>query len=152
MACAIGALTLAGIGCGAQERTNDPRPQVPSRVSVRIGPNAITVQPRAIGVGPAKTQQIPQNQNEAQPPIRTNAEQTVVFVITNQTDFDSHLEIRGPQDASSGPIVANSPGSFQTKLPTGAYTIGAADIPGADSARFAIGPYRASAENDVLLP
>ncbi|HEV7769709.1 MAG TPA: hypothetical protein VGO66_03505 [Solirubrobacterales bacterium] len=152
MACAIGALTLAGIGCGAVERTNDPRPQVPSRVSVRIGPNSITVQPRAIGVGPDKTQQIPQNQNEAQPPIRTNAEQTVVFVITNQTDSDTQLEIRGPKDAGSGPIVANGPASFQTELPTGAYTISAADIPGADSAPLAIGPYRASAQNDVLLP
>lgn len=152
MAGVIGALTLAAVGCGAEERTNDPRPQVASRVSITIGPGSITVQPRAVGTGPDKYQQIPQNQNHSQPPIRTNEPQTVVFVVANQTRFDSRLEISGPMDASSGPMVASSPSSFQTELPTGAYTIRAADIPGAGSARFAVGPYRASSENDVLLP
>ena len=49
-------------------------------------------------------------------------------------------------------MVANGNGSFQVNLPTGVYTIGAADIPDATPTRLAIGPYRASSENDVLLP
>lgn len=148
---AIGVLTLTAIGCGAQERVNEPRPQVASRVSITIDRDGLTVQPRAVGVGPDKYQQIPQNLNHPQPPIKTDAPQTVVFVVANQTDFDSQLKISGPKDASSGPMVASSPGSFQTDLPTGVYEISAADVPGA-SARFSVGPYRASSENDVLLP
>lgn len=152
IACVAGALALTALGCGAEERTNDPRPQVASRVSVTISDSGIRVQPGGIAFGPDKYQQIPQNQNETQPPIRTDAPQTLIFVVTNQTDSDSRLEIRGPEDVSSGPMVANSPGNFQTSLPTGVYTVSAADVPGAGSARFAVGPYRASSENDVLLP
>jgi hypothetical protein len=146
--CMVGVLALAVAGCGAEERTNDPRPQVASRVSITINPEAITVAPGAIGTGPDKDQQIPQNQHESQPPIKTKAPQAVVFVVANQTDEDTQLKISGPKDIESGPMVSNSPGSFQTELPTGVYTLTA----GGSSARFAVGPYRASSENDVLLP
>ncbi len=152
MACAVGALALAVAGCGAESHPNDPRPQVAIRVSVTITPKAITVQPAAIGVGPARTQQIPQNQNHAQPPIRTKAPLTVALVAANQTRFDSHLEIRGPRDASSGLIPANSPGTLQTDLPTGTYVIAAANVPSARPGKLIVGPYRASSKNDVLLP
>jgi hypothetical protein len=146
--CVVGALALAALGCGAEERTNDPRPQVASRVSITIGPEALTVAPRAVGTGPDRNQQIPQNQHTSQPPIKTRAPQAVVSVLANQTGEDTTLKISGPKDVESGPIVASSPGSFQTELPTGVYTLNA----GGSSARFAVGPYRASSENDVLLP
>jgi hypothetical protein len=152
LVCAVVALALVAAGCGAEEHANDPRPQVPTRVSVTITPKAVTVQPVAIGLGPEKTQQLPQNYHAAQPPIRTNKPLIVVFVAANLTDFDSHLEIRGPKNASSGPLIANGNGSLQVDLPTGAYTLSAADIPGARPAKLAIGPYRASSKNDVLLP
>jgi hypothetical protein len=146
--CVVVALALAALGCGAEERTNNPRPQVASRVSITIGPEAITVAPGAVGTGPDRTQQIPQNQHESQPPIKTKAPQAIVFVVANQTGEDTELRISGPKDVESGPMVARSPGSFQTELPTGVYTLNA----GGSSARFAVGPYRASSENDVLLP
>jgi hypothetical protein len=148
----VGALALAAAGCGAESHSNDPRPQAPTRVSVTINPKGITVQPKSIGVGPARTQQIPQNQNHPQPPIRTDGPLTVVIVSANQTRTDSRLEIRGPRDASSGPIPAGSPGSLQTDLPTGTYVLAAAGIPGAGIAKLVVGPYRASSQNDVLLP
>jgi hypothetical protein len=148
----VGVLVLAAAGCGAETHPNDPRPQVAIHVAVTVTPKAITVQPAAIGVGPARTQQIPQNQNHAQPPIRTNAPLTTVLVVANQTRTDSHLVIRGPKDASSGPIYANSPGTLQTELPVGTYTIVAAGIPGARPGKLVVGPYRASSQNDVLLP
>lgn len=149
MGCLVAAaLALGALGCGAEERVNEPRPQVASRVSVTLGQKGMTVMPKAIGVGPEKSQQIPQNQNHPQPPIKTKAPQSVVFVLTNQTGEDTELRISGPRDVESGPMVANSPGSFQTDLPTGVYTLRA----GGDSARFAVGPYRASSDNDVLLP
>jgi hypothetical protein len=149
---AIGALALLAAGCGAETHPNDPRPQAASRVSVTIGPKAITVQPPAVGVGPARTQQIPQNQNHPQPPIRTKAPLTVAIVAANQTRTDTRLEIRGPRDATSGPIPGNSPGTLQTDLPSGTYIIAAAGIPGARLGKLVVGPYRASSQNDVLLP
>lgn len=151
MAVALGALAFL-VGCGPVERTNDPRLSPAVRVSVAITPSAITVQPRAIGIGPDQTQQIPQNKRASQPPIRTNAPLTVAFVSANLTDIPTRLEIRGPKDAVSGPLVANGNGTFQLDLPTGVYILTAADIPGAKPARLAIGPFRASSQNDVLLP
>lgn len=152
MACLLGALALAAAGCGAQSHPNDQRPQAPIRVSITITPKAVTVQPAAIGVGPARTQQIPQNQNHAQPPIHTDAPLVAILVTANQTTSDSKLAIRGPKDLSSERIFAHSPASLQTQLPTGTYVIAAASIPGARPGKLVVGPYRASSQNDVLLP
>jgi hypothetical protein len=145
-------LLPAANGCGSEETANDPRPQPPTRVSVTVTPRAITVQPPRIAIGPEPTQQIPQNQHAGQPPIRSKAPVVVVFVTANLTDFDSKLEVRGPKDAISGPLVANGNASLQTELPTGVYTVSAADIPSAKPVRFTVGPFRTSSQNDVLLP
>jgi hypothetical protein len=150
--CVLGALALVAIGCGAEEHPNEPRPQPPTRVSVTITPRAITVQPPRIAVGPEPTQQIPQNQHAGQPPIHSKAPLNIVFVSANMTNFDSKLEIHGRKDATSGRLVANGNGSFLTPLPTGVYTVSAADIPSAKPVRFVVGPYRTSSQNDVLLP
>jgi hypothetical protein len=152
VACALGVLALVGVGCGAQEHPNDPRPPVPTRVSVSITRDAVTVLPAAIGIGSDRTQQVPQNQGVPQPDTDGNTPLNVVFVAANLTDFDSQLEIKGPKDATSGPMVANGNGTYQVNLPTGVYTISAGDIPSAKPARLAVGPYRASSENDLLLP
>ena len=148
----LGVLALATAGCGAQENANEPRPQPPTRVSVTITPRAITVRPPRIAVGPERTQQIPQNQHASQPAIDSDAPVNVVFVTANLTDFDSRLEIRGRKDDESGLLVANGNSTMLTSLPTGVYTVGAADIPGAEPARFAVGAYRTSSQNDLLLP
>lgn len=151
--CALGALALAATGCGAQEHPNEPRPQPPTRVSVSITEHAVTVQPRRVAIGPEPTQQIPQNQRAGQPPVRSSAPLSVALVAANLTGFESRLEVRGPRkDATSGPLVANGNGTFQLDLPTGVYTVGAADIPAARPARLTVGPYRSSSQNDVLLP
>lgn len=152
MAFALGALALAVAGCGAQEHANDPRPSPPTRISVTITRNEVKVQPTAVGLGPEPTQQIPQNQRHSQPPIRTRAPLVVAFVVANLSNFDSHLEVRGPRNATSGPLVANGNGTLQAALPTGRYTLTAADIPAARPAHLLVGPYRASSQNDVLLP
>jgi len=49
-------------------------------------------------------------------------------------------------------VFANSPGTFQTSLPAGVYTISAAEQPEAKPGKLIVGSYRASSENDVLLP
>ncbi len=150
---AIVAVALAVAGCGAQSHPNDPRPQVALRVSVTITPKAVTVQPAAVGTGPTRTQQIPQNQNHAQPAIADDERPlTVSIVIANQTRSDTKLELRGPREDSSEPIPAGSPGTLQTDLPSGTYVLAAGDIPGARPGKLVVGPYRASSKNDVLLP
>jgi hypothetical protein len=148
---AAGALAVAG--CGAEEHVNEPRPQPPTRVSVTVSENTVTVQPRRIAIGPEPTQQIPQNQHAGQPPVRSDAPVDVVLVAANLTDVDSRLEVHGRRkNASSEPLVANGAVTLETALPTGIYTVSAANVPGATPARLVVGPYRSSSENDVLLP
>lgn len=144
---------LAAAGCGVQDHANDPRPQPPTRVSVSVGEKAITVQPPRIAIGPEPTQQIPQNREVEQPPVDSDAPLNVVLVAANLTDRDSRLEVRGPRkSAGSRPLVAKGAVTLQTALPTGVYTVRAADIPDAEPGRLVVGPYRTSSENDLLLP
>lgn len=148
----LGVGAVVGIGCGAESHPNEARPSPPTRVSVSISARGVTVQPQQIAVGPEPRQQMLQNRDEPQPQIHTDRPLEVVFVTANQTEFESKLELRGPRESRSAPIPPNSPGEFQTTLPTGTYTIVAADIPGAKPAKLVVGPYRVSSENDVLLP
>ena len=153
LACALAAAALIGAGCGAEEHVNDPRPQPPTRVSVAISEDAISVQPGSIAVGPEPTQQLPQNQHTTQPRIKSKAPLDVAIVAANLTDVDSHLELRGKGvDLVSQPMVRNGTVTLQGSLPTGTYRISAADIPGAKTATLVVGPYRTSSQNDVLLP
>ncbi len=147
---AFAALLVAG--CGASSHPNKPRPQVPTRVSVTLNRRGITVTPARVAFGPERTQQIPQNQNHPQPPIKTDRPLDLVFVAANQTFTDTHLVIHGPKAAKSGMVFAHGPGTFQTTLPTGVYTITATEQPEAKPGKLVVGPYRASSENDVLLP
>ena len=86
--------------------------------------------PSKIAFGEERHRQIEQNEDHAQPDIHTKAPLTVVFVSANLTPTDSKLEIHGPKNFTSGPLVANGNGSYQAALPTGSYTVSAADIPG----------------------
>lgn len=146
------ALALASVGCGAEEHANESRAQPPTRVSVTVTPRAITVQPPRIAIGPEPTQQIPQNQHVEQPQVRSGKPLDVVFVAANLTDFDSRLEIRGPKNVKSEALVANGNSSTLASLPTGVYSVSAADLPAAKPVRFTVGPYRTSSQNDLLLP
>ncbi len=148
----LGALALAAGGCGTQSHSNDPRPQVALQASVAVNPGQILVQPKAIAVNGARTQQIPQNQNQAQPPIDTDRAATVRIVVANQTDSEVRLELSGPSSTTSGPIPGRSPGTLQADLKTGTYIVTAPGVDGARPGKLVVGPYRASSENDVLLP
>lgn len=146
----VTALLVAG--CGESRHANEQRPSPSTRVSVKVTPKEVVVQPLAVAQGPEKTQQIPQNQNQVQPPIKgSKAPLNIVFVITNQTENDLRLKVNGTK-AESNPVYSNGPGSFQTSLPTGSYVISAAGVPGAKPAHLTVGSFRASSQNDVLLP
>ena len=140
------------VGCGESRHANEQRPQVSTRVSVTINRNEVIVQPTRIAFGQEKTQQIPQNQEQAQPPIKSKKPLDVTLVAANQTPKDTQLKIRGDKEAESDTIYARSPGTFGVELPTGSYTISAVGMPEARPAHLTVGSYRASSQNDVLLP
>jgi hypothetical protein len=150
---AVGLIVLMVAGCGSQSHPNEQRPEPPTRVSVTISEGAVTVQPARVAFGPEPRQQIPQNQKDAQPRINgAKGPLQVVIVAANQTETASKLVIKGPKEADSEKFQANSPGSFQTELPSGVYVITASDVPGAKPGRLVVGNFRASSQNDVLLP
>jgi hypothetical protein len=147
----IGAFALLTPGCGESRHANDQRPEGSTRVSVTIDPGGLTVQPQRIAFGPEQTQQIPQNQNHAQPPRKSRQPLDVAFVIANNTDRDATIQIRdGSGEIRGAKVLAHSPETIGAELPTGSYTVTATGAPG--SGQLTVGPYRASSQNDVLLP
>jgi hypothetical protein len=144
---------MLAAGCGESRHDNNQRPQVSTRVSITISPEELIVQPLKIAMGPEKFQEIPQNQNYPEPPLKKGkGPLDVTFVTANQTPTDVRLKISGAKGAESETIFARSPGTFQLDLPTGSYTISAIGLPEARPARLTVGSYRASAQNDVLTP
>lgn len=142
-------------GCGESRHANNQRPQVSTRVSVVIKADEVVVQPLKIAMGPEKFQEIPQNQDHPEPPLKNaKGPLDVTFVTANLTRTDAKLKIKGGAGSGleSEPVFANSPASFQFDLPTGTYTITAVGLPEARPAHLKVGPYRASSQNDVLTP
>jgi hypothetical protein len=154
IACALGTLAVALVvaGCGAEEHANDPRPPTPTEVTASISEKSVNVEPAAIGVAGKNQQAVSQNEGETNPDLGSNTPLDVIFTVANLTDVDTHLEIKGPRDATSTLITGNGTGNYQVALPTGEYLISAADIPGATAARLSVGPDRVSSQNDLLLP
>jgi hypothetical protein len=150
---AVGALSLGlvGGGCGSASHPNDPRPPLPAEVSVNITDRAVQAQPAAVGVKGSNTGAISQNVGKEP---RANAKEPLVvtFTTSNTTAADTTLEIHGPVDKRSGPIVAEGTNVLKVALPNGRYTLEAADLPGAKPARFYVGPVRVSSQNELLLP
>jgi hypothetical protein len=150
---ALALLALLAAGCGVEEHANEPRPQPPTRVSVSVAENGITVDPPRIAFGPEPTQQIPQNRDAGQPPVRSREPLDVVLVAANLTGAESRLRVRGRgREATSPPLVAQGNISLLAALPTGIYEVSAANLPDVEPATLTVGPLRSSSENDVLLP
>jgi len=152
IAALIGATALL-LGCGESRHANQQRPNVSTRVSVTVNDREVIVQPGEIGKRAEPTQEIPQNVEHPEPPIKTTKPLDITFVAANQTARDMKLKVRGRgKEDESETIYARSPGSFQVSLPTGSYTLTAVGMPGARPAHLTVGRYRASSQNDVLLP
>jgi hypothetical protein len=103
-------------------------------------------------MGPERKELIQQNRRQPQPPIQGAGPLDVVFVTANLTPTNSKLEIHGPKNATSGLLVGEGNNTYQAALPTGTYRVSAAGMPGAKPATLTVGPYRASSQNDLLLP
>ncbi len=146
------ACAIAVAGCGASNHPNQPRPAVSARISVTISPTAVIVMPGSVGDGPEESQQIPQNEGQPQPRIKSKKPMAVTIVAANQTGKDTQLLIRGRKKLESETVFARTPATIPASLPTGSYTVVAAGVPGATPGHFTVGPYRASSQNDLLLP
>jgi hypothetical protein len=150
--CLIVVAAIVATGCGESHKPNDPRASGPTRISVNVTKRGAIVQPTEVAMGEEPTQQIPQNQNHPQPDIKTKRPLDVVFVIANQTGHPTTLAIHGGSGTQiTNRVLARSSGSFQTQLATGSYTVTARGVE-ATPAKLAVGPYRASSQNNVLLP
>jgi hypothetical protein len=119
---------------------------------VVIQPHQVLVQRGSVAEGPEEDQQIPQNEGQPQPPIKTREPLDLTVVAANQTGEDTHVVIHGATTVKSETVFARSPATFRASLPTGSYTVLAAGIPGARPAHFTVGAYRASSQNELLLP
>jgi hypothetical protein len=151
IAALIGATALL-FGCGESRHANQQRPSGSTRVSVTINEKEVIVQPTEIAQRSEPTQEIPQNQNHPEPPIKTAKPLNVTFVAANQTATDTQLKIHGAKEAESETVFARSPGTFHIALPAGAYTVSVVGMPEARPGHLTVGRYRASSQNDVLLP
>jgi hypothetical protein len=154
-AAAIAALVAATtllLGCGESRHANQQRPTGSTRVSVTITGDELIVAPTEIGARAESTQEIPQNVEHPEPPIKSTKPLDVTFVIANQTGRASTVQIHDQSRLVKGVKVGpRSPGTMQAELPTGHYSISAGSTR-ARPARLKVGKYRASSQNDVLLP
>jgi hypothetical protein len=146
----VGSVLL--VGCGESRHANEQRPQVSTRVSVTINPKQLIVQPTKVAVAAEPNQEVEQNEGNPAPPIKTKAPLDLTIVAANQTATDTKLKISGAKSGESETIYAHSPGTFGFTLPAGNYTISAVNMPEARAAHLTVGSYRASSQNDLLLP
>ena len=120
-------LVLAAAGCGRNDFKNDPRPPVPQEVAVKIATDGVGVSPKTFGAGLA------------------------MFTVANLTNQAGSLTIHGPVSAQTDSIPPAGTGSVKVNLTSGTYE---ASVDGfvVKPFRFTVGPERASAQNDLLLP
>jgi hypothetical protein len=147
------AVVLFAAGCGAESHPNDPRPPLAAEVTGAITNSAVQIQPASVGVKHGNGSSLQQNVGK-EPNADPKAALVVNITTSNTTNVNTTLEIHGPGgfDRRSGEIVAQGNDVFKVGLPTGHYTIEAADLPGAKPASFYVGPARVSSQNDLLLP
>ena len=147
------ALGLLGTGCGSKSHPNEPRPPLSAEVTVNITDSAIQAQPAKVAVKGGNTGALLENQGK-EPSADRKAPVVVTFTTSNTTATDTTLEVHGPGGLlkRSGPIVGEGNDEFKVALPTGHYTLEAADLPGAKPAPFYVGSTRVSSQNDLLLP
>jgi hypothetical protein len=152
---ALGSLAVAlfAAGCGAESHPNDPRPPLAAEVTGAITNSAVQIEPASVGVKHGNGSPLQENVGK-EPSADAKTPLVVNFTTSNTTNVNTTLEIHGPGgfDKRSGEIVAQGNDVFKVGLPTGHYTIEAADLPGAKPASFYVGPARVSSQNDLLLP
>ena len=122
---AAAALTLAA--CGSSDFRNDPRPPVPAEIAVQINNGRVIVSPSEFGSG------------------------LVNFSVANLSDRDASLAVDGPTAGQSDSIPPGGNAVLKMDTEAGEYTATANGTLAAP-VLFQVGPERASAKNELLLP
>jgi hypothetical protein len=130
--CAAALLMVAAAvgGCGSEDFPNEPRPPAPVELSARIDGGGVQVAPTTVGAGLA------------------------TITISNQSQDEVQLDFNGPSNdsnRSTNPIPAGGVSSLKLELEQGDYTI-EPDVSSIPSDTLTVGPERASAQNELLLP
>jgi hypothetical protein len=120
-------MALAVFGCGQSDFKNDPRPPVPAEVSVKIARDGVGVSPHEFGAG------------------------LVNFTIANLATKPGTLAINGPVDAQTDEIPPAGTATLRVQMKTGSYEASVSGL-AARPFDFNVGPERASAQNQLLLP
>ena len=122
---ALFALTLGA--CGRDDFENDPRPALPSEVSVEINDGKITVAPSEFGAGLAN------------------------FTVVNMGDTPTTLAVNGPTEFETDEIAPGTNLIQKTEVKSGEYEASAGSTD-ATPFQFTVGPDNPSAQHDLLLP
>jgi hypothetical protein len=132
---ALLALSLAIVPAGAAACGSDDgdakaqRPPVPINVSVVVGQDGVTASPLKFGAG------------------------QVTLLVSNQSGASRTLIVEGPRlKRSVGPINPQDTATVRVTLPTGEYSLSAADTSGVKPAKLQVGPPRRSAQDQLTLP
>jgi hypothetical protein len=123
-------LTLLLAGCGSQKRyANDPRPPSPISITAAVFPHRIAVSPPRFGAGPI----------------------TLTIANLSSKSLSVTLDSKSNNDApaKSGPINPQGTAVISVDVKPGAYTL-RSSLSGTTTLK--VGPKRASAQDQVLLP
>jgi len=114
-------------GCGRDDFENDPRPAIPTEVSVKIARDGVAVSPKEFGAGLAN------------------------ITVANLTNRTGTLAIQGPVDAATNEVAPADTQTIKVDLKTGSYE---ASVDGfaVRPFSFTVGAERPSGQNDLLLP
>ncbi len=146
------AASVAFTGCGASTHENNPRPPVPTVVSISVGADEIGAKPaegNAVGIARVRQPYLNQNANAPQNQADRKVPAVVNLAIANLTDQATKLVIEGPVERVV-PLTANGSGSLNLAMPTGIYRI--SSPASSDTTLLAVGPSRVSSGGDLLLP
>ena len=149
--CLAALLAVAALvtGCSAESHENEPRPPIPTVVTVAINVKGIEIGPRAVGLPFERQPNISQNRNAPQNQAERGVPLDVRFALSNETSVPGRLFLEGPVRRVQ-PIVPNGSGSFIAGLPSGIYRL--SSNVSAGTARLVVGPSRISSSGDLLTP
>jgi hypothetical protein len=124
---AVALCALALGACGRDDFENEPRPALPSEISVKIGDGKVVVSPSEFGAGLAN------------------------FTVVNLGDTTTSLAVSGPTEFETPEVAPGTNRIYKTEITSGEYEASATSAEAAPF-QFTVGADNPSAQNDLLLP
>ena len=128
LAVAAALLGVLATGCGGEDFENQPRPPRPIDLTAKVDSEKVNIAPSEVGAGLA------------------------TITISNQSDDAIRFTLDGPTQAASQEIPPGGVGDLKVELAEGLYEVSAGEGLTIRSDILAVGPERASSQNELLLP